>query len=98
PAISTLSLHDALPILPLKGRLAGAGHKFVTQTDTEVVAHLVESHLDGGGLESAVRKALAEMEGIYALVLMHTAEPQKLVAARRGDRKSTRLNSSHDQI
>src|SRR5439155_17016507 len=70
--------------LPLKGRLAGAGHKFVTQTDTEVVAHLVESHLDGGGLESAVRKALAEMEGIYALVLMHTAEPQKLVAARRG--------------
>jgi len=70
--------------LALKSRLAAAGHKFVTQTDTEVVAHLVESHMDGGGLEAAVRKALGDMEGIYALVLMHTAEPQKLVAARRG--------------
>jgi glucosamine--fructose-6-phosphate aminotransferase (isomerizing) len=70
--------------LALKSRLAAAGHKFVTQTDTEVVAHLVESHMDGGGLEAAVRKALGDMEGIYALVLMHTAEPQTLVAARRG--------------
>ena len=70
--------------LALKSRLAAAGHKFVTQTDTEVVAHLVESHMNGGGLEAAVRKALGDMEGIYALVLMHTAEPQKLVAARRG--------------
>jgi glucosamine--fructose-6-phosphate aminotransferase (isomerizing) len=71
--------------LPLKSRLGAAGHKFVTQTDTEVVAHLVESHMDGrGSLEDAVRKALGEMEGIYALVIMHSAEPQKLVAARRG--------------
>jgi glucosamine--fructose-6-phosphate aminotransferase (isomerizing) len=70
--------------LQLKSRLAAAGHRFVTQTDTEVVAHLVESHLDGGPLEDAVRKALREMEGIYALVFMHTREPQKLVAARRG--------------
>jgi glucosamine--fructose-6-phosphate aminotransferase (isomerizing) len=70
--------------LPLKARLAADGHKFVTQTDTEVVAHLVESHLGKGSLEDAVRKALGEMEGIYALVLMHTGEPQKLVAARRG--------------
>ena len=70
--------------LALKSRLAASGHRFVTQTDTEVVAHLVESHLGGGSLEDAVRKALKEMEGIYALVLMHTREPQKLVAARRG--------------
>jgi glucosamine--fructose-6-phosphate aminotransferase (isomerizing) len=70
--------------LPLKARLAAAGHKFVTQTDTEVVAHLVESHLGQGSLEDATRRALRELEGIYALVLMHTAEPQKLVAARRG--------------
>ena len=70
--------------LSLKSRLAAAGHRFVTQTDTEVVAHLVESHLGRGSLEDAVRKALEEMEGIYALVLMHTGEPQKLVAARRG--------------
>jgi glucosamine--fructose-6-phosphate aminotransferase (isomerizing) len=70
--------------LSLKSRLAGAGHRFVTQTDTEVIAHLVESHMGSGSLEDAVRKSLREMEGIYALVLMHTREPQKLVAARRG--------------
>ena len=69
--------------LPLKTRLAKAGHRFVTQTDTEVVAHLVESHYQGS-LEDAVRKTLAELEGIYALVLMHKDEPQKLVAARMG--------------
>ena len=69
--------------LPLKTRLAGQGHKFVTQTDTEVVAHLVES-LYKGDLEDAVRRALQELEGIYALVLMHRDEPQKLVGARKG--------------
>jgi len=69
--------------LALKTRLAKAGHRFVTQTDTEVVAHLVESHYKGS-LEDAVRKTLAELEGIYALVLMHRDEPQKLVAARMG--------------
>ena len=69
--------------LPLKTRLAAAGHRFATQTDTEVVAHLVESHYKGS-LEAAVRKALAELEGIYALVLMHRDEPQRLVAARMG--------------
>ncbi|PYQ25315.1 MAG: glutamine--fructose-6-phosphate transaminase (isomerizing), partial [Acidobacteria bacterium] len=70
--------------LPLKARLAASGHRFVTQTDTEVVAHLVESHLGAGSLEQAVRQALPEMEGIYALVLLDTREPQTLVAARRG--------------
>jgi glucosamine--fructose-6-phosphate aminotransferase (isomerizing) len=69
--------------LALKHRLAGQGHRFVTQTDTEVVAHLVES-LYKGDLEDAVRRALGELEGIYALVLMHRDEPQKLVGARKG--------------
>ena len=69
--------------LPLKTRLSAEGHRFVTQTDTEVVAHLVESHYQGS-LEDAVRKTLAELEGIYALVLMHKDEPQRLVAARMG--------------
>jgi glutamine---fructose-6-phosphate transaminase (isomerizing) len=69
--------------LPLKSRLAKAGHRFVTQTDTEVVAHLVESHYKGS-LEAAVRQALSELQGIYALVLMHRDEPQRLVAARMG--------------
>jgi glucosamine--fructose-6-phosphate aminotransferase (isomerizing) len=69
--------------MALKTRLAAAGHRFVTQTDTEIIAHLVESHYQGS-LEAAVRKSLAELEGIYALVLLHKDEPQTLVAARMG--------------
>ena len=69
--------------LALKARLEGQGHRFVTQTDTEVVAHLVES-LYAGSLEDAVRTAVKQLEGIYALVLLHRDEPQTLVAARLG--------------
>ncbi|MGH7534700.1 MAG: glutamine--fructose-6-phosphate transaminase (isomerizing), partial [Gemmatimonadales bacterium] len=69
--------------LALKARLQAAGHVFVTQTDTEVVAHLVES-LYQGSLESAVRRAVRELQGVFALVLLHRDEPQTLVAARRG--------------
>jgi glutamine---fructose-6-phosphate transaminase (isomerizing) len=69
--------------LELKTRLSAAGHTFVTQTDTEVVAHLVESHFQGD-LEQAVRKSLAELQGIYALVFLHQDAPQTLVAARQG--------------
>jgi glucosamine--fructose-6-phosphate aminotransferase (isomerizing) len=69
--------------LPLKARLAGAGHRFATQTDTEVIAHLVESHY-AGSLAEAARRALEELEGVYAIVLLHRDEPQRLVAARSG--------------
>jgi glucosamine--fructose-6-phosphate aminotransferase (isomerizing) len=69
--------------LALKTRLAERGHRFVTQTDTEIVAHLVEEHYQGS-LERAARAAVSELEGIYALVLMHSDEPQTLVAARLG--------------
>ncbi|MCM2254350.1 MAG: glutamine--fructose-6-phosphate transaminase (isomerizing) [Vicinamibacteria bacterium] len=69
--------------LPLKARLQAQGHRFVTQTDTEVVAHLVES-LYQGSLEQAARAALRELEGMYALVLMHQDEPGLLIGARQG--------------
>jgi len=69
--------------LELKTRLVAAGHVFHTQTDTEVVAHLVESHYRGS-LEEATRAALAEVRGVYALVLLHKDEPHRLVAARMG--------------
>ena len=69
--------------LELKARLSACGHRFVTQTDTEVVAHLVESHYRGS-LEDATRRALAEVRGVYALVLLHRDEPRLLVAARLG--------------
>src|SRR5438045_4523822 len=55
--------------LELKGKLQKDGHKFVTETDTEIMAHLVETHSQGGvPLEEAVRRSLKELRGIYALV------------------------------
>jgi glucosamine--fructose-6-phosphate aminotransferase (isomerizing) len=69
--------------LELKGCLVEAGHRFVTQTDTEVLAHLVES-VYRGSLEEAAREALTQVRGVYALVLLHRDEPQRLVAARMG--------------
>jgi glucosamine--fructose-6-phosphate aminotransferase (isomerizing) len=70
----------------IKTRLAAAGHKFVTETDTEVIAHLIEENNGGNGtpLEEAVRKSLPELSGIYALVTLCTTEPEKIVAARQG--------------
>jgi glucosamine--fructose-6-phosphate aminotransferase (isomerizing) len=69
--------------LPLKRRLQGEGHTFVTETDTEVISHLVESRYQGD-LEAAVRTALAEVHGAYALVIIHAREPETIVAARQG--------------
>ncbi len=75
--------------LELKHALVGLGHKFVTETDTEIVAHLVEQELKAGGaanggLEGATRRALAQMRGMFALVLISSDEPQKIVAVRNG--------------
>ena len=69
--------------LPLKKALAADGHRFVTETDTEVIAHLVEKHHEGC-LEEAVRKAVREMTGLYALVVLSLHDPGRLVAARQG--------------
>ena len=70
--------------LALKHALEADGHRFETETDTEVVAHLVESEWRGDGLEAAVRRALARVRGLFALVLLAADDPQKLVAARLG--------------
>ena len=72
--------------LPIKERLAAAGHKFVTETDTEVIAHLIECHLaaDGLPLEEAVRRAANELTGIFALAVLSVREPSKIVAVRHG--------------
>ncbi len=73
--------------LELKKQLQREGHKFVTETDTEIVAHLVEKNLQGSGkipLEEAVRKSLKQLRGIYALVFLSTSDPDKIVAARLG--------------
>ena len=68
----------------LKEELEKEGHKFVTQTDTEIVAHLVEKYMDGGLLEDAVRKSIRRLSGDYALVILSTKDPRKIVAARNG--------------
>ncbi|HXM94236.1 MAG TPA: glutamine--fructose-6-phosphate transaminase (isomerizing) [Candidatus Dormibacteraeota bacterium] len=71
--------------LELKEKLQREGHKFVTETDTEIVAHLVEKHSQGGlPLEESVRRSLKELRGIYALVFLSARDPQKIIAARLG--------------
>ena len=70
--------------LELKEKLQGEGHKFVTETDTEIVAHLVEEYAKKLPFEEAVRKTLKELRGIYSLVFLSAKDPQKLIAARIG--------------
>jgi len=65
----------------LRDGLMARGHTFSSETDTEVLAHLVEEHLDGD-LVAAVRKALAQVEGSFALGVMWAGQPDTLVAAR----------------
>ncbi len=68
----------------LKEQLQKEGHKFVTETDTEVVAHLVEKYAKDLPFEDAVRRTLKALRGIYALVFLSAKDPQKLIAARMG--------------
>src|SRR5215470_15433758 len=70
--------------LDLKHELQRQGHKFVTETDTEIVAHLVERESRDDGLENAVRRALHLMRGLFALVLIWADDPEKIVAVRNG--------------
>ena len=70
--------------LDLKLELQRQGHTFVTETDTEIVAHLVEREMKNDGLENAVRRALMLMRGLFALVLISADDPEKIVTARNG--------------
>ncbi len=67
----------------LKQRLTALGHKFSSETDTEVVAHLIEEAFDGN-LEEAVRAALQQVEGAYGLAIISSKDPNKIVVARKG--------------
>jgi glucosamine--fructose-6-phosphate aminotransferase (isomerizing) len=68
----------------LRDRLASRGHVFRSETDTEVVAHLVEDHL-GGDLEDTIRKVMELLRGDYALGILSEHAPNSLAAARSGN-------------
>lgn len=76
--------------LQLKHRLSAEGHKFVTETDTEVIAHLIEAELAANtgnqdlSLEEAVRRAIRQLTGAFAIGVISADHPQKIVAARSG--------------
>jgi len=70
--------------LELKEKLQKKGHKFVTETDTEIVAHLVEEYAKEFLFEEAVRRTLKDLRGIYSLVFLSAKDQQKLIAARIG--------------
>src|SRR4051794_41079571 len=71
--------------LQLKDRLRQRDHRFVTETDTEVVAHLVEEYLKtGDSFEVAVRRAITDLHGIFALSIINADEPDTIIAVRQG--------------
>jgi glucosamine--fructose-6-phosphate aminotransferase (isomerizing) len=71
--------------LRLKDRLRASDHRFVTETDTEVVAHLIEEYLKTErSFERAVRRAVADLHGIFALSIISADEPDTIIAVRQG--------------
>mgnify|MGYP000016120759 CR=1 FL=1 len=87
PARKVVLVHNGIVenYLELRRELEHRGHVFITETDTEVVAHLVEVYLDEGqNFEDAVRTTVKRINGVFALAIMCCEEPGKIIAARNG--------------
>ena len=84
PSGSFVVVHNGIieNFYELRDRLVAAGHEFTSETDTEILAHLIVEAYDGD-LPAAIRSAVAQAEGAYALVVMSIHEPGKIVAVRR---------------
>ncbi len=80
----------------LKGKLIKEGHKFLSQTDTEILAHLIEKFFRGN-LEEAIIKALKFVKGTYGLAVISKADPRKIVAARRSSPLLIGLNDNDNE-
>ncbi|MCS7197135.1 MAG: glutamine--fructose-6-phosphate transaminase (isomerizing) [Candidatus Bipolaricaulota bacterium] len=70
--------------LPFKEELQARGHLFRSQTDSEVIAHLIEEHYDGTNLLEAVKRALHPLRGAYAIAVLAADSPDEVVVARQG--------------
>src|SRR5918994_928622 len=72
--------------LDVKRELQRLGHTFVTETDSEVIAHLLEHEMAGGGnnLEDAARRVLLHIRGLFAFVAISIEDPDKIIAVRNG--------------
>ena len=68
----------------LRASQQAQGYEFTSETDTEVIVHQIHHYLEGGGLLEAVRRAVQDLDGAYALGVISSREPGLLVAARRG--------------
>ena len=87
PSGSIVVVHNGIieNYLALKAELESEGHEFLTETDTEIIAHLVEKYSrDDPNLEKALFQALRKMKGLYALAVISRRDPDKIVAARSG--------------
>jgi glucosamine--fructose-6-phosphate aminotransferase (isomerizing) len=83
----------------LRGELKAEDHRFSSETDTEVIVHLVERYLgQGHSLEAAFRLALKDIEGAHAIVVISSCEPDKILAARLGNAGGVTVGVGQDEM
>jgi len=82
----------------LRDELTSEGAEFQSETDTEVIVHLIERYLAGNDLTSAVQKALSHLKGAHGIVVMSKDEPDKMIAARIGNAGGVVLGLGQDEM